>query len=134
MPPRTTRMTAAEVRERAGVARQHLRVSDDQLATCTEGPSEAASVAASNAISAAIAAADAICGSVLGERSRSADHREATALLSKVTGGAELSRRLARLLAQKTQTQYDGYVTAKVARETTASARRLVEALTRDGA
>lgn len=126
-------MTAASARERAGIARTHLRVSDEQLASCGEGPSSAASVSAANAVSAAIAASDAICGSALGERSSSADHREAVALLAKVRGGADLSTRLRRLLAQKTQTQYGDYITAKVARDINASATKLVEAMTTFG-
>jgi hypothetical protein len=126
-------MTATSVRERAGIARAHLRVSDDQLTACAEGPSSEASVAAANAISAAIAASDAICGKVLGERSSGADHREAAALLARVNDGAELSRRLRRLLAQKTQAQYGDYVTAKVARDINASAAKIVHAMSAYG-
>lgn len=128
-PPRTTPMTAASARERAGIARTHLRVSTEQLALCTEGPSSEASVSAANAVSAAIAASDAICGAALGERSSGADHREAAALLAKVRGGPDLSTRLRRILAQKTQTQYGDYVTATVARDITASATKIVEAM-----
>lgn len=134
MPPRTTRMTPADARERAAVAHEHLAVSDERLRSCPEGPSGEATVAAANAISAAIAAADAICGAELGERSSSGDHREAAALLARVHGGADLARRLRRLLAQKTQTQYGGYVTSKVARDVNASARRIVEAVRTPGA
>jgi hypothetical protein len=90
-------------------------------------------VSAANAISAAIAAADAICGIALGHRSSGADHREAAALLAQVADGAPLARRLARLTAQKSQAQYGDYLTAKVAREITASAGRLVAALPRYG-
>jgi hypothetical protein len=126
-------MTPTSVRERAGIARQHLRVSDECLAQCAEGPSSEASVSAANAISAAIAASDAICGRALAERSSSGDHREAVALLSKVRGGAELSKRLGRLLSQKSQAQYGDYVTARVARDINTSARRVVEAMSAFG-
>lgn len=126
-------MTPDSSRQRAAIAREHLRVAEERFATCGDGPSGAASVSAANAISAAIAAADAICGIALGHRSSGADHREAAALLAQVADGTPLARRLARLTAQKSQTQYGDYVTAKVAREITTSAGRLVAALPRYG-
>jgi len=126
-------MTPASCHERAEIARAHLRVAEERLVGCSEGPSSEASVAASNAISAAIAAADAICGRALGHRSSGGDHREAAALLAQVADGAPLAHRLARLTAQKTQAQYGAYVTAKVARDVTGSAGRLVAALPRFG-
>ncbi|WP_217616224.1 hypothetical protein [Cellulomonas sp. GbtcB1] len=133
MPPRTTRMTPASARERAEIAREHLRVAEERLAACADGPSREASVSAANAISAAIAAADAICGIVLGHRSSGPDHRAAAALLAQVADGAPLARRLVRLTAQKSQAQYGDYVTARVARDVTASAARLVSALPQYG-
>jgi hypothetical protein len=126
-------MTPDASRQRAAIAREHLRVAQERLAACDDGPSGAATVSAANAISAAIAAADAICGIALGHRSSGADHREAAALLAQVADGAPLARRLARLTAQKSQAQYGDYLTAKVAREITASAGRLVAALPRYG-
>lgn len=126
-------MTPDASRQRAAIAREHLRVAEERLAACEDGPSGTASVSAANAISAAIAAADAICGIALGHRSSGADHREAAALLAQVADGAPLARRLTRLTAQKSQAQYGAYVTAKVAREITASAGRLVAALPRYG-
>ncbi|WP_187365321.1 hypothetical protein [Cellulosimicrobium cellulans] len=123
-------MTPASARERAEIAREHLRVAEERLAACTDGPSREASVSAANAIS---AAADAICGIALGHPSSGADHREAAALLAQVADGARLARRLVRLTAQKSQAQYGDYVTARVARDVTASAGRLVSALPRYG-
>lgn len=126
-------MTPASARERAEIAREHLRVAEERLAACADGPSREATVSAANAISAAIAAGDAICGIALGHRSSSPDHREAAALLAQVADGATLARRLARLTAQKSQAQYGDYVTARVARDITSSAGRLVSALPRYG-
>lgn len=126
-------MTPDSARQRAAIAREHLRVAEERLAACGDGPSGPASVSAANAISAAIAAADAICGIALGHRSSGTDHREAAALLAQVAEGAPLARRLARLTAQKSQTQYGDYVTARVARDVTGSAGRLVAALPRYG-
>lgn len=130
---RTTRMTPASAAERAGIAREHMLVSDERLDECGEGPSKEASVSAANAISAAIAASDAICGKALGERYSGPDHREAAKLLRKVAGGDALATRLLRLAAQKTQAQYGDYVTGKVARDVNSSAHRIVDALDRFG-
>jgi hypothetical protein len=49
VPARTTRITPAAARERAQIAREHLRVADERLAACGEGPSHEASVCASDA-------------------------------------------------------------------------------------
>ena len=94
---RTAKTTSAEVRQRAGAAREHLQVALERVeyGDGTADPSAAAQVAASNAISAGIAATDAICGAVLGERANDQDHRSAVELLSTVEpGGSALAGRL----------------------------------------
>lgn len=111
---RTAKTTPADLRQRAGTAREHLQVALERLAYA-EGqadPSAAAQVAAANAISAGIAATDAICGAVLGERANDQDHRAAVELLATVRpGGATLARRLRRLSKDKSLLQYGGYCT-----------------------
>jgi hypothetical protein len=63
--------------------------------------------AASSAVLAGIAAADAACCTVLGERSRSQDHRDATRLVSDITpGGVDAAKKLVRLLNIKDASQY----------------------------
>jgi hypothetical protein len=63
--------------------------------------------AASSAVLAGIAAADAACCTVLCERSRSQDHRDATRLVCDVApGGADAAKKLARLLDVKDASQY----------------------------
>ena len=91
---RTVKTTAAELRQRAGTAREHLQVALERLALVDgkADPSAEAQVAASNAISAGIAATDAICGAVLGERANDQDHRAAVELLATVKpGGSTLA-------------------------------------------
>ncbi|RFA07576.1 hypothetical protein B7R21_15430 [Subtercola boreus] len=125
-------MDPTSITQRAGTAREHLQVAEERLeySALTAIPSAEAQVAASNAISAGIAASDAICGKALGERSNESDHRVAVALLASVhPGGAELSSRLARLLADKSQHQYGGYVTRKRAEKAVKHAKILVDAM-----
>jgi len=134
--PRTVKMSPADLRQRAGTAREHLQVALERL-DYVEGqadPSAAAQVAASNAISAGIAAVDAICGAVLGERASDQDHRASVELLATVKpGGSTLASRLRRLLKDKSLLQYGGYCTPAVARTAVRDAHVLVEAMVRYG-
>ena len=133
---RTAKTTSAEVRQRAGAAREHLQVALERVeyADGTADPSATAQVAASNAISAGIAATDAICGAVLGERANDQDHRSAVELLSTVEpGGSALASRLRRLLKDKSLLQYGGFCTPAVARTAVRDAQALVDALRRYG-
>lgn len=129
---RTAKTTPAELRQRAGTAREHLQVARERLAL-VEGkpdPSAAAQVAASNAISAGIAATDAICGAVLGERANDQDHRAAVELLASVKpDGSTLAGKLRRLLKDKSLLQYGGYCTTAVARTAVRDAQALVDAM-----
>lgn len=131
--PKTTIMTSSDVSQRAGTAREHLQVAQEQHSYigASMEPTSSAQVSASNAILAGIAAADAICGKVLGERSNDADHRSATTLLSSVLpDGPALSTRLSRLLRDKSLIQYGGYCTATKAEDMIRQAKFLVESMT----
>lgn len=76
------------------------------FATATSSAAER-KAAASSAVLAGIAASDAACCAALGERSRSADHRDAVALVREVEpGGAEAAKQLRRLLDLKDASQY----------------------------
>jgi hypothetical protein len=76
------------------------------FATATSGAAER-KAAASSAVLAGIAASDAACCAALGERSRSADHRDAVALVRQVEpGGPEAAKQLRRLLDLKDASQY----------------------------
>lgn len=55
---------------------------------------------------AGIAASDAACCAALGRRSRTQDHRDATAMLRGIAGGSDAANDLARLLRRKDQSQY----------------------------
>ena len=129
---RTVKTTPADLRQRAGTAREHLQVALERLAYVDRkpGPSAEAQVAASNAISAGIAATDAICGAVLGERANNQDHRAAVELLATVKpDGSTLAGRLRRLLKDKSLLQYGGYCTSAVARTAVRDAQALVAAM-----
>ncbi|GGF21542.1 hypothetical protein [Subtercola lobariae] len=125
-------MTRADAKERATTAREFLRVAEDQLALIdgAAGLSAGAQVAASNAIMAGIATADAICGKELGVRANDADHRAAAAQLATVEpDGVALSKRLMRLVKDKSLLHYGGYCTSTKAAEMTRQAYELVVAL-----
>lgn len=129
---RTVKTTPADVRQRAGTAREHLQVALERLALVDgkPDPSAAAQVAASNAINAGIAATDAICGALLGERSNDPDHRTAVELLATVKpDGSTLAGKLRRLLKDKSLLQYGGYCTSAVARTAVRDAQALVNAM-----
>ncbi len=129
-PQRVKTMTKADVHERATVARSYLDTAAQRLADALPvGPSAHATVAAGNAVHAGIAASDAICGQVLGHCYNGPDHSQATTILKGVKDGTRLAAELARLLSQKTAADYGGYLTAAVATDMVARARRLVEAM-----
>lgn len=125
-------MTSADARERAGTAREHLRVAEQEYLTI-QGTSDryaSAQVAASNAILAGIAASDAICGKALGERVSEQDHRAAGDFLATVQpGGKGLAVKLRRLLKDRTLLQYGNYCTPSKADDMLRNARALIEAL-----
>jgi uncharacterized protein YchJ len=129
---RTVKTAPAELRQRAGTAREHLQVALERL-NYVDGmadPSAEAQVAASNAISAGIAATDAICGTVIGERANDQDHRAAVELLATVKpDGSTLAGKLRRLLKDKSLLQYGGYCTPAVARKAVRDAQSLVDAM-----
>jgi hypothetical protein len=79
-----------------------------ELAADVNDPSlEYGSVAASVAILAGIAAADAACCEVLGERSRSDNHRDAGVLLEQITpGGRRAGSQLRQLIDIKDTAHY----------------------------
>jgi hypothetical protein len=129
---RIMKTTPADLRQRAGTAREHLQVALERLALADgkPDPSAEAQVAASNAISAGIAATDAICGAVLGERANDPDHRAAIELLATVEPeGSTLAGKLRRLLKDKSLLQYGGYCTSAVARTAVRDAQALVDAM-----
>jgi hypothetical protein len=77
-----------------------------ELATPTSSPEEK-KAAVSCAVLAGIAASDAACCAALGQRSRSADHRDAVALLGQVApDGRDAAAALERLLGLKDRAQY----------------------------
>jgi hypothetical protein len=95
----------------AADARVRLRDAQAQLdlATLADATSsaEARKAAAACAVVSGIAAADAACCAVLGERSRSQDHRDAADLIRRITaGGDQAARHLGRLLGLKDAAQY----------------------------
>lgn len=101
---RTSTCGRPEALTRLRDARAQLDLAD--LAGPTASPADR-KAAISSAVLAGIAASDAACCTVLGKRSRSADHRDATRLVSDIAdGGPEAARRLARLLDVKHASQY----------------------------
>jgi hypothetical protein len=122
---RTQECGQAEARTRLEDARQQLAYAE--LHGKDSKPSERkASVA--TAVLAAIAAADAACCHVLGERSRSDDHRDAVNLVKQVAGGAHAGNKLQRLLNLKDESQYGfGRMGAEKHEAAVRQARALVE-------
>lgn len=105
MSVRVKPMTAVEVRARAEHARDCLLLAQTRFEP--GGPMASNNTTGLNAVNAGIAAADAICGSRLGYRSSSQDHKQAIALLTqalpeKKTAAGDLGR----LLEAKTLTSY----------------------------
>jgi hypothetical protein len=95
---------------------------DDDLAT--------PGVAAALAVLAGIAASDAVCCTVLGQRARGQDHRQATDLLRQIDPhGKPLARDLARLLDVKDGAHYGMvYVSGQKAAAVIRQAKRLLDA------
>jgi hypothetical protein len=101
---RTQRCSAKDARKRLRDAEAQFNLAE--LAARDSSPEER-KAAASCAVIAGIAATDAACCKALGERMRSQNHRDAVALLRRVSpGGGDAARSLERLLALKDQAQY----------------------------
>jgi len=94
----TTTCNAAEARNRLAHAQLYLQVA--KLVDPIDGDIEA-TVATGNAVLAGIAAGDALCCSLLGIRSRSADHMDAADLLETATGDRKLASVMRDLLGYK---------------------------------
>lgn len=111
-------------------ARRHLDKAEEFL---TEAHSSMRggrpNVAASNAVIAGINAKDAICLALVGETSKSSDHRSAVGELRRAGSvGTDLSVTLDRLLKIKTKSQYQSVsVGAKDAEVAVRYADRMVE-------
>lgn len=101
---RTQSCGRAEARTRLAQAKKFLEVAE--LVATEREIDESASVAAALAVLAGIAAADAACCAALGRRSRSQDHRDATALIAEIAGGSKAGAALGRLLDVKDTAQY----------------------------
>ena len=123
---RTQACGRAEARTRLAQARKFLEVAE--LVATEREIDESASVAAALAVLAGIAAADAASCGALGRRSRSQDHRDATALIAQIAGGNEMATALGRLLDVKDTAQY-GLInlSGQQLSATLRRARRLVE-------
>jgi hypothetical protein len=94
--------TRAEARALVTYATAYL---DTARRVRDEGAPGSDHVAIGNAVLAAVAA-DAICGTLLGERSRGADHREAVALPRSVRDGGPLATALDTALGSKDAAHY----------------------------
>lgn len=121
---RTEECSPGDARTRLGHARLYLEVAETVL---SEEPGDEATVATGNAVLAAIAAADAICCVTSGRRSRGQDHREAAALLEKVTGDSGLGSLLREVIALKDAGHYGlGNVVVSRAKSAVRKASQLV--------
>ena len=101
---RTQPCSGSDAAVRLRHARKFLEVA--QLIAEEGDDLEYSSPAAALAVLAGIAASDAACCKALGQRSRAQDHREATSLLERVTGGKAPASTLGRLLNVKDEAQY----------------------------
>ena len=102
---RTQRCSGADAATRLRQARLFLEVA--QLVADEGDDVEYASPAAALAVLAGIAASDAACCKALGRRYRGQDHREAAALLERVTpGGRQAANSLGRLVDLKDEAHY----------------------------
>jgi hypothetical protein len=122
-------MSPADVGMRAAMARKYLEVAHLVM---SEEPADR-QAAAGVAVLAAIAAADAVCGAVLGEAPQGQAHDEAVRVLANIRpGGAELAKRLARVLSDKSNSQYGtSYLSASVVVGLLKNADGLVDAMER---
>lgn len=125
---KTQACSAREARSRRGHARRFLEVAEIASSERNEDP-EYASVAASLAVLAGIAASDAACCKALGERSRSANHRDAEGLLRQVhPGGANAAKALRGLIDLKDSAHYGFFdVSGPELRKALRQARSLIE-------
>jgi hypothetical protein len=102
---RTQRCSEADAETRLRHARLFLEVA--QLVADEGDDVEYASPASALAVLAGIAAADAACCKALGRRYRGQDHREAAALLERVTpDGRQAANSLGRLVDIKDEAHY----------------------------
>ena len=102
---RTQSCSEADAATRLRHARLFLEVA--QLLTDEGDDVEYSSPAAALAVLAGIAASDAACCMALGRRYRGQDHREAAALLERVTaGGRQAANSLGRLVDLKDEAHY----------------------------
>jgi hypothetical protein len=93
-----------EARTRLADARAQLELAVHAGVGSSQGERKAA---ASSAVLAGIAAADAACCAVLGERSRSQDHRDAAGLLRSIEpAGDTAAKAFRRLIGVKDAAQY----------------------------
>ncbi|MFI6424987.1 hypothetical protein [Promicromonospora sp. NPDC050880] len=120
-------MTLGDIRVRAATARKYQEVGEMVLG---EAPDER-QVAAGLAALAAIAASDAICGARTGRCAIGQDHGQAEVLLATVNpGGQELAKRLARVLAEKSNAHYGTtYLSSAETLSMIRSSRALVDAM-----
>jgi hypothetical protein len=102
---RTQRCSEADAETRLRHSRLFLEVA--QLVADEGDDVEYASPAAALAVLAGIAASDAACCKALGRRYRGQDHREAAAMLARVTpDGRQAANSLGRLLDLKDEAHY----------------------------
>ncbi|WP_129789488.1 hypothetical protein [Promicromonospora panici] len=120
-------MTSGDVRVRAATARKYQEVGEMVLG---EAPDER-QVAGGLAALAAIAASDAICGARLGRCAIGQDHAQAETLIATVhPDGRELAKRLARVLAEKSNAHYGTtYLSGVETLSMIRNSRALVDAL-----
>jgi len=100
---RVERCSKAQARTRLSHARRFLDVAE--LIADTDD-AEYASASAALAVLAGVAASDAACCKAFGQRSRDQDHRQAAALVEKVTDGRQAAAALRRLLSLKDEAHY----------------------------
>lgn len=126
--PRTQACTPAEARLRQEQARRFLDVAE-LVADERDPDVEYAGVAASLAVLAGIASSDAACCHVLGERSRSHNHRDAEQLLAEIRpGGNRAATSLRELLNVKDSAHYGLMsVTSAELKRAMRQARRLLD-------
>lgn len=131
MSPRQTGRTQPCGKIEARTRLSHARAFDETAELVLDVDDEGSdNVAASLAVLAGIAASDAACCAALGRRPRGQDHRDALALLSTIaSGGADMSKDLARLLDIKDNAQYGIlFVSTTVATRSVKWAQRMVAA------
>jgi len=102
-PNRIESCSKTQARTRLEHARKFLDVAE--LIADTDD-ADYASASAALAVLAGIAATDAACCKALGHRSRDQDHRQAAALVERVTDGRQAATTLRRLLSLKDEAHY----------------------------